>query len=141
MRIVIVIVNSKLLKRHSKAKRRAPAYSRALRQIRGVFQRIVRGKFRSGRQTVRGGRLDVSNCFMNPASTWKILFHQSSFYLRKVIYVFLRGESPGENVSEENVLDHYRSIQSWFVPPTLELPVSGIFERKQSGKRTMYIIE
>src|SRR6218665_1383345 len=27
--IVIVIVNSKLLKRHSKAKRRAPAYSRA----------------------------------------------------------------------------------------------------------------
>src|SRR6218665_3458545 len=35
---VIVIVNSKLLKRHSKAKRRAPAYSRALRQIRGVFQ-------------------------------------------------------------------------------------------------------
>src|SRR6218665_631010 len=34
----IVIVNSKLLKRHSKAKRRAPAYSRALRQIRGVFQ-------------------------------------------------------------------------------------------------------
>src|SRR6218665_337519 len=42
--IVIVIVNSKLLKRHSKAKRRAPAYSRALRQIRGVFQRIVRGR-------------------------------------------------------------------------------------------------
>src|SRR6218665_31644 len=36
--IVIVIVNSKLLKRHSKAKRRAPAYSRARRQIRGVFQ-------------------------------------------------------------------------------------------------------
>ena len=36
--IVIVIVNSKLLKRHSKAKRRAPAYSRALRQIRRVFQ-------------------------------------------------------------------------------------------------------
>ena len=42
--LVIVIVNSKLLKRHSKAKRRAPAYSRALRQIRGVFQRIVRGR-------------------------------------------------------------------------------------------------
>ena len=34
----IVIVNSKLLKRHSKAKRTAPANSRALRQIRGVFQ-------------------------------------------------------------------------------------------------------
>src|SRR6218665_840987 len=36
--IVSVIVNSKLLKRHSKAKRREPAYSRALRQIRGFFQ-------------------------------------------------------------------------------------------------------
>ena len=57
--IVIVVVNSKLLKRHSKAKRRAPAYSRALRQIKGVFQRIVRGKFRSGCQKVRGGRLGV----------------------------------------------------------------------------------
>ena len=34
---VIVIVISKLLKRHSKAKRRAPAYSRALNQIRGVW--------------------------------------------------------------------------------------------------------
>src|SRR6218665_2994317 len=48
-----VIVISKLLKRHSKAKRRAPAYSRALRQIRGVFQRIVRGRLRSGCQRVR----------------------------------------------------------------------------------------
>ena len=57
--IVIVIVNSKLLERHSKAKRRAPAYSRALRQIKGVFQRIVRGKLRSGCQKVRGGRLGV----------------------------------------------------------------------------------
>ena len=51
--IVIVIVNSKLLKHHSKAKRRAPAYSRALRQIRGVFQRIVRGRLRSVFQIVR----------------------------------------------------------------------------------------
>src|SRR6218665_208071 len=51
--IVIVIVNSKLLKRHSKAKHRAPAYSRALRQIRGVFQRIVRGRLRSVFQRVR----------------------------------------------------------------------------------------
>src|SRR6218665_1302030 len=41
---LIVIVNFKLLKYHSKAKRRAPAYSRALRQIRGIFQRIVRGE-------------------------------------------------------------------------------------------------
>jgi len=31
--IVIIIVNSKLLKRHSKAKRRAPAYSRVLKGI------------------------------------------------------------------------------------------------------------
>jgi len=37
---VIVIVNSKLLKRYSKAKgTRAPAYSRALRRIKGGFQR------------------------------------------------------------------------------------------------------
>ena len=45
---VIIIVISKLLKRHSKAKCMAPAYSRALRQIRGVVQRIVRGKIGSG---------------------------------------------------------------------------------------------
>src|SRR6218665_771228 len=51
--IVIVIVNSKLLKRQSKAKPRAPAYSRALRQIREVFQRIVRGRLRSVFQRVR----------------------------------------------------------------------------------------
>src|SRR6218665_1886014 len=51
--IVIVIVNSKFLKRHSKAKRRAPDYSRALRQIREVFQRIVRGRLRSVFQRVR----------------------------------------------------------------------------------------
>src|SRR6218665_926037 len=51
-RIVIVMVNSKLLKRHSKAKRRAPAYSRALPQIRGVIQRMVRGRLRSGCQRV-----------------------------------------------------------------------------------------
>ena len=52
-----VIVISNLLKGRSKVKRRAPAYSRALRQIREVFQRIVRGKLRSGCQKVRGGRL------------------------------------------------------------------------------------
>ena len=33
------IVISKFLKRHSKAKRRAPAYSRALRLVRGVVQK------------------------------------------------------------------------------------------------------
>ena len=31
-------------------------------------------------------------------STWKILFHQSSFYLRKVIFIFLRGEKSGKKV-------------------------------------------
>src|SRR6218665_3061294 len=36
LELLLDIVISKLLKRHSKAKRRAPAYSRALRQIRGV---------------------------------------------------------------------------------------------------------
>src|SRR6218665_4044313 len=54
-----IIVISKLLKRHSKAKRRAPSYSQALRQIKGVVQRIVRWRLRSGCQRVRGGRLDV----------------------------------------------------------------------------------
>jgi len=32
---------------------------------------------------------------MNPASTSKTHFHQSIFYLRKVIFIFLRGKSPG----------------------------------------------
>src|SRR6218665_261730 len=41
--IAIVIVISKLLKRYSKAKRiRAPAYSQALRRIKGGFQRGVK---------------------------------------------------------------------------------------------------
>ena len=34
-------------------------YGERMRQIRGVFQRVVRGKFRSGCQRVRGGRLGV----------------------------------------------------------------------------------
>ena len=41
--IVIVIVISKLLKRHWKAKHKALAYSRALRKIKGVVQRVVNG--------------------------------------------------------------------------------------------------
>jgi len=57
----IVIMISKLLKHLSKIKRRAPAYSRALRQIRGVVQSIVNGSVRSGWQWVRGGRLTVKN--------------------------------------------------------------------------------
>src|SRR6218665_1568984 len=41
--ILIAIVISKLLKRYAKAKRtRAPAYSRALRRIKGGFQRGVK---------------------------------------------------------------------------------------------------
>jgi len=54
---LIIIEISKLLKHHSKAKRRASAYSQALRQIRGFAQRIVYGRFRSGYQRVRGGRV------------------------------------------------------------------------------------
>jgi len=54
-----IIVISKLLKRHSKAKRRAPSYSRALRQIRGVVQRVVCGEAQVRLQGVRGGRLGV----------------------------------------------------------------------------------
>jgi len=54
-----VIVISKLLKCHSKVKRMAPAYSRALHQIREVVQRIVSGRLRSGCHRVRGGRLAI----------------------------------------------------------------------------------
>jgi len=51
----IIIVISKLHKRHSKVKRRAPAYSR------GVVQRIVRRRLRSGCQKARGGRLAIKS--------------------------------------------------------------------------------
>jgi len=54
LRFVIVI--SKLLKHHSKVKLRAPAYSQVLNQIRGVVQRIVHGRLRSGCQRAREGR-------------------------------------------------------------------------------------
>ena len=47
------VIISEFLKRHSKAKRtRAPAYSRALRWIKGVVQRVVHGKLRSDFQRV-----------------------------------------------------------------------------------------
>src|SRR5688572_27418604 len=53
-----VIVISKLLKRHSKAKRRVPAYSRALRLVRGVVQkssaREVRVRFPEDQRGHRG---------------------------------------------------------------------------------------
>src|SRR6218665_3930154 len=52
--IVIVIVISKFLKRYSKAKRtRAPAYSRALRRIKGGFPKGVKEKLRSEFQSTR----------------------------------------------------------------------------------------
>src|SRR6218665_3883789 len=53
-RYIIVIVNSKLLKRYSKAKRtRAPAYSRALRRIKGRFPKGGQEKLRSEFQSTR----------------------------------------------------------------------------------------
>src|SRR6218665_2538883 len=55
--IVIVIVISKLLKRYSKAKRtRAPAYSRALRRIKGGFPKGGQEKLRSEFQSTRRGQ-------------------------------------------------------------------------------------
>ena len=58
--IVIVIVISKLLKRYSKAKRtRAPAYSRALRRIKGGFQRGVKRSSGPISRVPEGGRVAV----------------------------------------------------------------------------------
>ena len=67
VRLGNVIVISKLLKRQSRTKRRAPAYSRVLRQIRGVVHRIVHGRLRAGCQRVRGSRLGNVAC--NSGST------------------------------------------------------------------------
>jgi len=54
------LVISEFLEPHSKAKlTRAPAYSRALRRIKGVVQRVVHGKLRSDLQRVRGDRVAV----------------------------------------------------------------------------------
>ena len=56
----MAIVISEFLECHSKAKRaRASAYSRALRRIKGVVQRVVHGKLRSDFQGVRGDRVAV----------------------------------------------------------------------------------
>jgi len=56
----IIILISEFIKHHSKAKRiRAPAYSRALRRIKDVFQRVVCGKLSSDFQRVRGDRVAV----------------------------------------------------------------------------------
>ena len=51
--------NLKFWERHSKAKRRAGTYSRALWYIKGVVQRVVHGKLRSDFQRVRGDRVAV----------------------------------------------------------------------------------
>src|SRR6218665_3231187 len=54
----IVIVISKLLKRYSKAKRtRAPAYSRALRRIKGGFPMGGQEKLRSEFQSTGRGQI------------------------------------------------------------------------------------
>jgi len=53
----IAIVTSNPSKAHSKAKRRAPAYSRALRQIRCVVQLSVGGNWsRANHSKLRGER-------------------------------------------------------------------------------------
>src|SRR6218665_3793646 len=58
--IVIVIVISKLLKRYSKAKRtRAPAYSRALRRIKGGFPMGVKRSSGPNSRVPGGDRIAV----------------------------------------------------------------------------------
>ena len=59
MRTVIVIVISKFIERHSKAKCTAPTYSQALRQIKWLVQRVVHSKLRYDFQRVRGDRVAV----------------------------------------------------------------------------------
>ena len=53
----IVIVISKLLKRQSKAKRREPAYSLAMWQIKRVVNKVVQDKLRSDFQRARGEKV------------------------------------------------------------------------------------
>src|SRR6218665_1671277 len=61
--IVIVIVISELLKRYSKTKRtRAPAYSRALRRIKGGFQRGGVKRSSSPISRIPGGDQYSSEC-------------------------------------------------------------------------------
>ena len=60
LRFVIVIVISKLLKRYSKAKRtRAPAYSRALRRIKGVSKGGVKRSSGPNSRVPGGDRVAV----------------------------------------------------------------------------------
>src|SRR6218665_4149054 len=58
--VIVIVTTFKFLKRHSKAKPRAPAYSRTLLQNRGVVQRIVRGRLRSDCQRVNGGTFFIT---------------------------------------------------------------------------------
>ena len=59
-RLLIVIVISRFLKRYLKAKRtRAPAYSRALRRIKGWFPKRSQENPRSGLQDTRRDRVAV----------------------------------------------------------------------------------
>jgi len=51
--------NLKIYRAPLKAKRKAPAYSRALQRIKGVVQKVAYGKFRSDFQRVRGDRVAV----------------------------------------------------------------------------------
>src|SRR6218665_466718 len=61
--VVMAIVISEFLERHSKAKRtRAQAYSRALRRNKGVVQRVFRGKLRFDFQRVIVDRVAVKVC-------------------------------------------------------------------------------
>jgi hypothetical protein len=59
LELLIVIVNSKLLKRYLKAKRWAPANSRALRQVRGGFRGIREARNSPVSRSPERGRADV----------------------------------------------------------------------------------
>ena len=77
--MLIVIVISEFLESHSKAKRtRAPAYSRELKPINWVVQRVVHGKPRSDLQEVRGDRIADTVSF-NSESTHRIIETTYSF--------------------------------------------------------------
>src|SRR6218665_2504387 len=69
-----LIVISKCLKRHSQEKRRAPAYSRALHQLRGVVQTIVHERLKYGCQRKQNRRHHPANLLYSII----ILFHPFS---------------------------------------------------------------
>src|SRR6218665_1437073 len=72
--IVIVIVNSKLLKRHSKAKRRAPAYSRALHRLeQRATNRQIHGRPSAAKITANILRLGYCENCSNPIITFEDL--------------------------------------------------------------------